>query len=168
MKRNNIKPLAITLVASGVWDTIAGIMYLFIIGTGRIIDSPHTHTFYSVFLASFFFCFAYLQFISATNIRKYSFIVGSLIIGRVFYVFQLYGYLIFCDDFPSTFWFTGIIDSFFTVLYFVFAFQGELAIKNLFIPSNENSKFELSNSNIMMIEKTNSKREKVFSTLNKF
>ncbi len=161
MKKDKLQPLAITFIASGVWDSIAGIMYLFIIGTGRIIDNPHTHTFYSVFLASFFFCFAYLQFMSATNIRRFSFIVGSLIIGRVFYVFQLYGYLIFCDDFPSTFWFTGIIDSFFTVLYFVFAYRGELTIKNLFIPSSENA-------NIIMIEKTNSNREKVFSTLNKF
>ena len=138
MKNDKLQPLAITLIASGVWDTIAGIMYLFIIGTGRLIDNPHTHTFYSVFLASFFFCFAYLQFMSARNIRRFSFIVGCLVIGRVFYVFQLYGYLIFSDNFPSTFWFTGIIDALFTLLYFVFAYKGDLAIKNLFIPTKDN------------------------------
>lgn len=137
MKKASLKPLSITFIASGVWDTIAGIMYLLIIGTGRLIDNPHTHTFYSVFLASFFFCFAYLQFMSATNIRRYSFIVGCLVIGRVFYVFQLYGYLIFCESFPLTFWFTGIIDACFTVLYFVFAFRGGLVVKDLFIPSKE-------------------------------
>ena len=138
MKKDKLQPLAITFIASGVWDSIAGIMYLFIIGTGRLIDNPHTHTFYSVFLASFFFCFSYLQFMSASNISRYSFIVGGLIIGRVFYVFQLYGYLIFSDNFPSTFWFTGIIDASFTVLYFVFATRGGLAVKNLFIPLKDN------------------------------
>jgi lipid-A-disaccharide synthase-like uncharacterized protein len=75
---------------------------------------------------------------SATNIRRYSFIVGCLVIGRIFYVFQLYGYFIFSENFPLTFWFTGIIDALFTVLYFVFAYRGGLAIKKLFIPLIDN------------------------------
>lgn len=138
-KQNNLKPLAITFAASGVWDTIAGILYLFVIGTGRLIDDPHTDSFYSVFLASFFFCFAYLQFLSSLNIRRYIFNVGCLIIGRVFYVILLYAYMLFYKDFPSTFWFTGIVDAVFILLYFVFTFRGGLGIKDLFLPFRENT-----------------------------
>lgn len=136
-KNNNLKPLAITFFASGIWDTIAGILYLFVIGTGRLIDNPHTHSFYSVFIASFFFCFAYLQFMSSFNIRRYIVVVGCLIIGRVFYVIQLYLYMLFYKDFPSTFWFTGIVDTAFTLMYFVFSFHGGLGIKDLFLPFRE-------------------------------
>jgi hypothetical protein len=135
--KNNLRPLAVTFAISGIWDTIAGVMYLFFIGTGRLIDEPPVHTFYSVFLASFFFCFAYIQFLSAFNIRRYIFNVGCLIIGRIFYIVLLYVYMIFFKNFPSTFWFTGIIDVVFTVLYFIFAFRGGLGIKELFLPFNE-------------------------------
>jgi lipid-A-disaccharide synthase-like uncharacterized protein len=63
--------------------------------------------------------------------------VGCLIIGRLFYVVQLYGYMLFVTDFPATFWFTGIIDSIFTLLYFVFAFRGGLGMRELFLPGNK-------------------------------
>ena len=137
MNKNNLRPLAVTFFASGIWDTIAGILYLFVIGTGRSIDNPPVHSFYSIFLASFFFCFAYLQFLSSFNIRRYIFNVGCLIIGRVFYVIQLYVYMLFFKDFPSTFWFTGIVDATFTILYFIFTFRCGLGIKDLFIPFRE-------------------------------
>ncbi len=50
MKNKTLRPLALTFAASGVWDTIAAIQYLFFIGLGRIIDSPVTDPFYAVFL----------------------------------------------------------------------------------------------------------------------
>ncbi len=137
MDNNSLRPLAITFFAGGIWDTIAGVLYLFIIGTGRLIDDPHTHSFYSVFLASFFFCFAYLQFFCSFNIRRYIFVVGCLIIGRAFYVIQLYAYMLFFEDFPSTFWFTGIIDATFILLYFIFTFRGGSGIRDLFFPVRE-------------------------------
>jgi uncharacterized YccA/Bax inhibitor family protein len=56
MKSKSLKPLAVTFALSGVWDTIAGFLYIFVIGTGRSIDNPPTHPFYAVFLGSFFFC----------------------------------------------------------------------------------------------------------------
>lgn len=139
MNKNNLRPLAITFAASGIWDTIAGILYLFVIGTGRLIDDPHTHSFYSVFLASFFFCFAYLQFMSSLNIQRYVFVVGCLIIGRIFYVIQLFLYMLFYKNFPSTFWFTGIVDATFTLLYFIFTLRGGLGIKDLFLPVRDKS-----------------------------
>lgn len=128
-------PLALAFAAGGVWDLIAGVMYGFFIGTGRAIDSPATDPFYAVFLASFFFCFAYLQLLSALDIRRYAFVIGCLILGRVFYVLQLYGYMLLVTDFPSTFWFTGIVDLGFTVSYFILATRGGLSLRDLFLPS---------------------------------
>jgi len=137
MKDKSLTPLAITFFASGIWDTVAALLYLFVIGNGRIIDNPPIDTFFAVFLGSFFLCFAYLQFFSAFNIRRYAFNVGCLIIGRLFYLVQLYAYMFFVSDFPSTFWFTGIIDGLFTILYLVFAFRGGLGIRELFLPKME-------------------------------
>lgn len=134
MNYKPLKPLAITFFISGIWDTVAAILYIFVIGTGRIIDNPPIDPFFAVFLGSFFLCFAYLQFLSAFNIKRYAFNVGCLIFGRVFYVIQLYAYMLFVDNFPATFWFTGIIDGLFVMLYIVFAFRGGLKFRNLFTP----------------------------------
>ena len=139
MKSNPLKPLALTFFASGLWDTIAGILYIFFIGTGRKINDPPTDPFYSVFLGSFFICFAYLQFLSAFNMGRYSFNVGCLILGRSFYVIQLYAYMGFVNDFPSSFWFTGIIDGLFTILYVFFAFRGGLGMRDIFLPNRLSS-----------------------------
>ncbi len=128
MNKKSLKPLAITFFASGIWDTIAAIQYLFFIGIGRKIDNPAIDPFYAVFLGSFFICFAYLQFLSALNIKRYAFNVGCLIIGRSFYVVQLYIYILFVADFPSTFWFTGIIDGGFVILYIVFVIRGGMKL----------------------------------------
>lgn len=134
MKNKSLTPLAITFFASGIWDTVAAMLYIFVIGNGRLIDNPPIDPFFAVFLGSFFLCFAYLQFFSAFNIRRYAFNVGCLIIGRLFYVIQLYIYMIFVSDFPSTFWFTGIIDGVYTILYLVFALRSGLGIRDLFLP----------------------------------
>lgn len=139
MIKNNLKPLAITFFLSGVWDTIAAILYFFFIGSERIIDNPSIDPFFSVFLGSFFICFAYLQFMSARNIERYAFNVGCLIIGRLFYVVQLYSFMICVQDFPTTFWFTGIIDGLFITLYVLFAMQGGLSARDLFFPKVRNT-----------------------------
>jgi hypothetical protein len=109
LSKNNasLKPLAISFALSAVWDTIAGILYIFFIGTGRVIDQPPMDSFFAIFLGSFFLCFAYIQFMSAYNIKRYTFNVGCLILGRAFYVVQLYAFMFFVKDFSSTFWFTG-------------------------------------------------------------
>ena len=138
MNSAQLRPLAITFFLSGFWDTIAGILYIFFIGSGRLIDNPPMDSFFSIFLGSFFICFAYLQFLSARNIKRYAFNVGCLIIGRTFYVVLLYAHMICAQDFPSTFWFTGIIDGGFTILYFVFALKGGLGMRDLFLPMMEN------------------------------
>ncbi|MCB2196203.1 MAG: hypothetical protein KQH79_10095 [Bacteroidetes bacterium] len=134
MKRKSLKPLAITFFVSGIWDTIAAIQYLFVIGTGRKIDNPDIEPFYAIFLGSFFLCFAYLQFLSAFNIKRYVFNVGCLVFGRIFYVIQLYVSMVFVADFPNTFAFTGIIDISFVLLYIIFAQVGGLKLSELFVP----------------------------------
>jgi len=135
MNSKYLKLLAATFFASGVWDTVAGFMYIFFIGNGRQIDKPVVHPFYTIFLGSFFICFAYLQFLSAYNIKRYIFIVGCLIIGRVFYVVQLFYFIGFVPDFPLTFWMTGIIDGTFVVLYIVFALRSGFGFHDLFLPN---------------------------------
>lgn len=137
MNNKSVTPLAITFALSGVWDTIAGILYIFFIGTGRMIDNPPMDPFFAIFLGSFFLCFAYIQFMSAYNIKRYAFNVGCLILGRAFYVIQLYVYMFFMKDFPSAFWFTGIIDSVFIILYIVFAAKGGLSVRDLFLPKRD-------------------------------
>ncbi len=137
MTNKSLRPLAVVFALSGCWDTIAGVLYTFFIGTGRAIDELPMNSFYAVFLGTFFFCFAYLQFLSARNIRRYALVVGGLIFGRVFYVLLLYSSMFFVKDFPTSFWFTGIIDSAFVTLYFVFAFRGGLRMRELFLPSKE-------------------------------
>ena len=134
MKNKSLKPLAITFALGGIWDIIAGFLYIFVIGTGRTIDNPPMDPFYSIFLGSFFLCFAYLQILSSFNIKRYTFNVGCLIFGRLFYVIVLYYFMFFINDFPSTFWFTGVIDGLLSILYIVLARQGGLKVRNLFLP----------------------------------
>lgn len=134
MKDRALKPLAITFAIGGIWDTIAGFLYIFVIGTGRVIDNPTMDPFYAIFLGSFFLCFAYLQILSSFNIRRYAFNVGCLIFGRLFYVVVLYYFMLSVKCFPTTFWFTGVIDGVLTILYLVFAFRGGLNFRFLFLP----------------------------------
>ena len=82
----------------------------------------------------------YLQFLSAFNIGRYLLNVGCLIIGSVFYIVLLYAYMLCVSDFPSTFWFTGIIDSAFTILYLVFTLiSDEVRLRDLFVPYRSDS-----------------------------
>ncbi|MFO7656728.1 MAG: hypothetical protein R6W78_06640 [Bacteroidales bacterium] len=134
MKTKSLKPLAITFSLGGIWDTIAGILYIFVIGTGRIIDYPPMDPFYAIFLGSFFLCFAYLQILSSFNIRRYAFNVGCLLFGRLFYLIVLCYFMLFVKDFPSTFWFTGLIDGALVILYILFSVRGGLKIADLFLP----------------------------------
>jgi hypothetical protein len=134
MNKNSLKPLALTFAAGGIWDTVAGCLYLFAIGTGRVIDNPPIDPFYAIFLGSFFFCFAYLQILSSLNIERYAIVVGCLFFGRLFYIVVLYSFMLFVGSFPATFWFTGIIDAVFATLYLLFAHTGGLSWKQLVLP----------------------------------
>jgi hypothetical protein len=129
----SLRFLAVILVLSGIWDTIGGVIYAFLIGT--VFTEPPIHRFYAIFAASFFFCFAYLQILSAFNIRRYLFIVGCVFIGRIFYVVLLYSYIFGVAGFPSTFWWTGLVDLSWSILYIVVALTSdEIRLKDLFLP----------------------------------
>ena len=135
IRSKSLQALAIVFFVSGIWDTFGGFYYSFLVGMGRSINNPPTHPFYAIFIASFLFCFAYLQFLSAFDIRRYLFNVGVVIIGRVFYVVLLFVYILFVADFPTTFLPTGIVDSLWTILYIVLALlSDEVRLKDLFIP----------------------------------
>lgn len=136
MKTNKLKPLSIVFAIGGLWDTVAGVLYIFAIGTGRLIQNPPADPFYAVFLGSFFLCFAWLQLLSSRHIRHYALNVGCLIFGRLFYVIVLYYFMIFVEDFPPTFWFTGIIDGLLALLTFYYARKGGLRLRDLFFPSS--------------------------------
>lgn len=134
MKNASMKLLALSIALGGAWDSIAGILYSFAIGTGRLIDDPSTDPFYALFLGSFFFCFAYLQFAASCNISKYLIVAGCLISGRILYILLLYGFMLFAEGFPTIFWFTGIIDGLLVTLSLVAVNRGNLPVKKLFIP----------------------------------
>lgn len=135
VKLKSLKALAIVFFVSGLYDAFGGFYYSFLVGTGRSINNPPTHIFYAIFIASFLFCFAYLQCLAAFNIRRYLFNIGVVIIGRVFYVILLFAYILFVEDFPTTFLPTGIVDSLWTILYIVLALLSEdVRFKDLFLP----------------------------------
>src|SRR6056297_2620431 len=135
MKNRSLTLLALTFALGGVWDTIAGILYIFVIGTGRSIDNPPMDPFYAIFMGSFFLCFAYLQILSSFNIRRYAFNVGCLLFGRLFYIIILVYFMAFIEEFPNTYWFTGIIDGVLITLYMVIALRAGLRFRDLFLPA---------------------------------
>ena len=129
----SLRVLAGIFFLSGIWDTIGGIIYAFMIGT--VFTEPPVHRFYAIFTASFFFCFAYLQIFSAFNMRRYLFIVGCVFIGRIFYVVLLYAYIFGVAGFPGTFWWTGLVDLSWALLYLLIALiSADIHLRDLFLP----------------------------------
>jgi hypothetical protein len=129
----SLKVLAAIFFLSGIWDTIGGVIYAFMIGT--VFTEPPIHRFYAIFTASFFFCFAYLQILSAFNLRRYLFVVGCVLIGRIFYVVLLYAYIFGVAGFPATFWWTGLVDLAWSILYLVIPLiSDDIRLRDLFLP----------------------------------
>ena len=132
-KSKSLRVLAVIFFLSGIWDAIGGVIYASMIGT--VFTEPPVHRFYAIFLASFFFCFAYLQILSSFNMRRYLFLVGCVFIGRIFYVVLLYAYILGVAGFPSTFWWTGLVDLSWSILYIVITLMSdEIRLRDLFLP----------------------------------
>ena len=137
MSERSLKPLAVAFTIGGIWDALMGFSFIFAIGTGRLIDQPPPlDSFYAVFLGSFFLCFAYLQILSARNIRRYAFNVGCIIFGRMFYVIQLIAFSVFGESLSSLFWLGAIIDTAIVVAYVSLASRGGLRIHDHFLPQS--------------------------------
>jgi len=129
----SLRALGVTFFFSGIWDTFGGLVYVFMIGT--VFTEPPVHRFYAIFIASFFFCFAYLQILSAFNMRRYLFIIGCVFIGRIFYVVLLYAYIFGVAGFASTFWWTGVVDLSWSILYIVITLiSDDIRLRDLFLP----------------------------------
>lgn len=129
----SVKPLAITFLLSGIWDLIAALVYAFLIAT--VFTEPPIDRFYALFIASFLLCFAYLQILSSFNIKRYLLIIGGVMIGRIIYVVLLYAYILGVPGFPATFWWTGVIDLLWSVLYIVLVLRSdEIQLRDLFLP----------------------------------
>jgi lipid-A-disaccharide synthase-like uncharacterized protein len=45
--------------------------------------------------------------------------------------------MLFVNGFPTTFWFTGVIDGVLTILYIVFALKGGLGLRDIFLPNTQ-------------------------------
>jgi hypothetical protein len=134
----SLRALAVIFFLSGIWDTFGGIVYAFMVGT--VFPEPPVHRFYAIFTASFFFCFAYLQILSAFNMRQYLFLVGCVFIGRIFYVILLYAYIFGVAGFPTTFWWTGVVDTFWSILYILITLMSnEIRLRDLFLPHRGNN-----------------------------
>jgi hypothetical protein len=131
----SLKPLAAVFFAGGIWDLFAALVYTFLIGT--VYTDPTVHRFYAFFIASFLICFAFLQLLSAFNIRRYLLVIGAVTIGRLLYVLLLFAYILGVPGFPATFWWTGVIDGILAVLNIVLAVSCGVRIGDLFLPAPE-------------------------------
>ena len=134
-KLKSTKALAIVCFAGGIFDLGGAFYYSFLVGIGRSIESPTTHPFYAILIASFLFCFAYLQLLSAFNMRRYLLIIGSVILSRILYAVLLFAYMFFVPDFPTTFLPTAILDLAWTTIYIVLTFMSDqVRFRDLFLP----------------------------------
>jgi hypothetical protein len=129
----SLRPLAITFFLSGIWDLFATFVYAFLIGT--VFTEPPIHRFYALFIATFLFSFAYLQILSAFNIKRYLLIIGGVTLGRILYVVLLFAYILGTSGFPATFWWTGVIDLLWSVLYLGISWRSpDIHVRDLFLP----------------------------------
>ncbi len=134
-KLKSLKPLAAVFFAGGIWDLFAALVYTFLIGT--VYTDPSIHRFYAFFIASFLLSFAFLQLLSAFNIRRYLLVIGGITLGRFLYVLLLFSYILGVPGFPATFWWTGVIDLLLAVLNIGIAKYCGIRIRDLFLPVQE-------------------------------
>lgn len=131
------KPLAVVFFLSGIWDLFAVFVYAFLIGT--VYTQPPVDRFSALFIATFLFSFAELQIVSSCNIGRYLPVVGGVAIGRILYVILLYASILGVPGFPATFWWTGLVDLAWSVLYILLAVYLGIRIRDLFLPARDGS-----------------------------
>jgi hypothetical protein len=134
-KLKSINAIRRVLFMSGIFDIFGGFFFILFVGTDRIITNPPTHPFYTILIASFLFCLAYLQIMSAFNIRRYLLNIGVVILSRVFFGILFFSFLLMVNDFPITFLPTVIADLIWASLYIMLTIlSDELRLKDLFLP----------------------------------
>ena len=141
-KLKSINALVKVLFISGTFDIFGGIFFILFVGTDRSITNLPTHPFYAILIASFLFCFAYLQIMSAFNIRRYLLNVGVVILSRVFFCILFFSCLLLVNDFPTTFLPTVIADLIWASLYIILAaLSDEVRFRDLFLPQRRKSEY---------------------------
>ncbi len=139
-KFKSINTLRTVLTASAIFDMCGGIFFILLVGTGKSITNPPTHPFYAILIASFLFSLAYLQFMSAFNIRRYLLNIGVVTISRILFVILFFSYFLFLEDFPITFLPTAIADLIWSVIYIVITLlSDEVRLRDLFLPKRDDS-----------------------------
>lgn len=131
-----MKNLQRVLYASGAFDIFGGIYFILLVGEGKSIKEPLTHPIYSMIIASFLICLGLLQYLTASNIKRYVINIGIVMLSRVLYGALFFSYLIVAKDFPTTFLPTAISDLIWVIVYILLvAFSKEIQLKDLYIPS---------------------------------
>jgi len=123
---------------SATFDLFGGVYFTVFVGSNRTITNPPTHPFYAMLIGTFLICFAYLQFMSAFNIKRYLVNIGTVIISRVFYGFLFLYFFLFVKDFPPTFLLTAIADIIWVIFYICLVqLSDEIRFRDLFFPERE-------------------------------
>lgn len=126
------------ILSSAAFDLFGSIYFITLVGSNRIITNPPTHSFYAILIGTFLLCFAYVQFITAFDIKRYLVNIGVVLISRFFYGFLFLCFFLFEKDFPLTFLPTAIIDLIWIILYIFLAhFSSEFRFRDFFFPEKQ-------------------------------
>ncbi len=134
----SIKTLKNVVIANGIFDLIGGLYFILLVGAEKSITNPPTHPFYAMLIGTFLLAFAYLELMSARNIKKYLLNIGVVLLSRIFYVVLFFGMLIVETDFPTTFMPTAIADMMWAILIILLTIlSDQISLKDLFLPTKE-------------------------------
>jgi len=134
-KLTSLKTLSSVIFGSAIFDLFGGFYFILLVGVGKQIADPPTHTFFAVLLGTFLICFAYLQFMTARNIKRYFVCIGVALLSRIFYVFLFAYYYLVAQVNLTAFLPTAIADFLWVILIVVLvALNREVSLKELYVP----------------------------------
>ncbi len=121
------------LYAGVIWDTMGGIIFLFVHGIFQVQLTPDIHPFYAIVTGLFLFFLAHIQYISAADIKAGLKNIGSVILFRVFYGISVILFSLFNQILPKEFFVIALVDIILVVLLMFFAtVRGNIKVKELF------------------------------------
>ncbi len=135
-EKDTLKSLKIILRAGSTWDLAGGIIFLLIHGLLLVKLTPPIYPFYSIVIGLFLFVLAYIQFLTACNIKRYCANIGIVIFLRSAYAFTVLLYSLLRETLPAQFIFIAIVDTVFTLLQIYYAYRAtDIKVRNLFFPA---------------------------------
>ena len=127
------KNLRNVLFVGTAWDTIGGVIFLFVHGIFQIQLTPDIHSFYAIVTGLFLFFLAYIQYICAGNIKANIKNIGAVILFRVFYAISVILFSFLVELLPMQFFIIALVDTILVVLLFVSATKrGKFTVGELF------------------------------------